>query len=303
MTTIQPPPTPLEAAIFKTLLYADVFDFPLTQAEVHHYLIEDNATLDAVQTTLADSPWLRARVIHTEGYCAVRRGAARARRSRAAGCATQWEKGVRYGRLLAGLPFVRMVALTGALAVHNARDAHDDLDYLIVTAPGRVWVTRMLAVVAVRLARVWGVELCPNYVLSQTQLAQAQQDLYIAHELAQMVPISGGALYHDMRRANPWADALMPNAGVPLQAPADFTPRGWARRLQGVAEWLLGGWLGDRLESWEQRRKARRFAQEDARYDHSAAIINAEQVKGHFDDYGHGVLCAYEDRLREHGLA
>ena len=33
--------TRIEEAILRTVIYADIFNFPLTRAELHHYLIAD----------------------------------------------------------------------------------------------------------------------------------------------------------------------------------------------------------------------------------------------------------------------
>jgi len=50
-------------------------------------------------------------------------------------------------------------------------DAPADLDYLIVTAPGRLWTARALTIGLVRLARRAGRRVCPNYLLSTRALA------------------------------------------------------------------------------------------------------------------------------------
>jgi hypothetical protein len=295
-------PTQTEVAIFKTLVYGDIFDYPLTVKEIHHFLIEDSASLEQVQSTLDESEWLRQRVTQVNCYYATRPETADIRDCRQKSSEKLWGTAVRYGIWMAYLPFVRMVALTGALAMHNASDDDDDLDYLVVTARGRVWLARLLVVVMVRVARLWGVRICPNYVVSETRLTQQRQDLYIAHELVQMVPVSGAATYQQMRAANDWLTPLMPNANGNPRALPPHEPRGLPGLVQISLEWLLRGRLGDWLEEWERKRKTAKFIAEEAQSDHSAAIIDQEQVKGHFQDDGHPVLNRFYERLQEHGI-
>src|SRR5579859_1336958 len=59
-------------AIFRTLLYADVFDFPMTEAEIYHFLIALAATPDGVRAALDGSPYLAQRIERINGYCALR---------------------------------------------------------------------------------------------------------------------------------------------------------------------------------------------------------------------------------------
>src|SRR5262245_8327822 len=133
-------PTSLEVAILKTLIYADIFDFPLTVPEIHHFLIGEAAPLDGVQVMLDCSPWLEQHVTRVNGYCAIRPETAELRHQRDEVSRQMWEPARRYGVWLAHLPFVRMVALTGALAMRNAHSHDDDFDYLILAVPGRVWL-------------------------------------------------------------------------------------------------------------------------------------------------------------------
>ena len=140
-----------------------------------------------------------------------------------------------------------MVALTGALAMRNPVSTDDDLDYLIVTRPGRVWLARLATVMLVRVVRLTGTVICPNFVLAEDALGQNRRDVYIAHEVTQAVPFFGGALYDRLRAENRWTDAHLPNAHG---APHPEQIRGASRTGNAVKralEWAFNGNLGDRI--------------------------------------------------------
>lgn len=295
----------IEEAILRTVLYADVFSFPMTRREIHHFLIADApVSFESVERTLAASTLL-AHALITDGVCfacAGREALFAQRQTRDDVSAGLWREALTHGRWLARIPFVRMVGLTGALAMRNAAHERDDVDYILVTRDQRVWIARAFAILLVRLARRRGVTLCPNYVLSMSVLAQNKRDLFIAHEVAQMVPLHGLELYHTMRAANAWSADYLPNASGAFYVEPEQTVGGVWRVLKAALEWLLGGALGSRLEQWEYQRKQRRFAAEMAQKAYHAAHIDDKRVKGHFDDHGHPVLRQYAERLRQHNL-
>jgi hypothetical protein len=293
------PSVPPDEAILRTLIYADIFDYPLTPHEIYYYLIATPATREAVQTALAVSPWLEGRIRRENGYVMLRgrETIGPLREARRQSSAALWPAARRWAAVVGCLPFVRMVAVTGALAVDNAPDG-DDIDLMIVSAADRVWLARALAVVVVRLARRTGVGLCPNYVLAETALEQQRQDLFTAHDLVQMVPLVGQGVAEAMLRANPWTREHLPHACRPGRDEADLAPRGAWRAAQRLAEWLLGGRLGAALEAWERRRKLARFAGL-ARQAGSAAELGTDRVKGHFDDHGGPILQRFEARVRQ----
>jgi hypothetical protein len=154
----------------------------------------------------------------------------------------------------------------------------------------------------VRIVRLLGVGLCPNYVLAETALVQSRQDLFIAHELAQMVPLTGVQLYEQMREVNDWSATMLPNAQGPYYTEQDRSPRGLGRLLQRTAEWLLAGPQGNLLENWERRRKQRKFDTE-AHQPGASAEIDEQRIKGHFKDYGYPTLDQYRALLKAHKLA
>lgn len=295
---------PLEAAILRTVLYADVFNFPMKVEEIHHFLIGDEpASLSQVQQTIHRSISLKQHLEYVGQYVVYsgRSELIDVRKVREEASQKLWPQAVKWGKRLAQLPFVRMVALTGALAVRNAADHDDDLDYILVTAANRVWIARAFAILMVRIGRLYGVTLCPNFVLAESALAQNRRDIFTAHEVAQMVPVFGQDVYRRFREENEWVYNQLPNAIDPFFD----TPETKSNRMNVIIKrWLeriLGGSAGDWLENWEYRRKLRRFAP-DMQKPHSSAKLDTTQVKGHFDDHGHPVLQKYYARLRECGL-
>lgn len=289
---------PVEAAILRTILYADIFNFPLTSDEIQRYLITDVAIAQAdIDKTLQHSECLNQLICNIEHYYCLRdrERIIAIRKEREAISQKLWNSAIHYGKLLSYIPFVEMVALTGALAVRNPSSIEDDFDYLLITRPGRVWLARAFAVLMVRIVRLFGRELCPNYVLASDQLAQSRQDLYMAHEITQMRPIYGADLYRAIFTQNPWTGDYLPNA-LPYATEADKP-----RRLRSILEWLLRGRIGDILEQREYQRKLRKF-QPKMHQTTSSAEISENSVKGHFEDHGMPVLRHYEALLAEYGL-
>jgi hypothetical protein len=205
-----------------------------------------------------------------------------------------WPKALRYAEAIAGLPFVRLVALTGALTMNNV-DPGDDFDFLIVTETGRLWLTRAIVIgFIVKPASRRGNEICPNYLLSEHALAFTDQNLYVAHELLQMIPLTGLDLYRLIRLRNPWTRRFLPNASGPPRH-VDVSPAGWST-VRSLVEGSLGTGLGRRLEHWESTRKIRRFEQQNK--GRATASFDVDHCKGHFQSNERQILEAFDERLR-----
>lgn len=294
----------VEAAILRTVLYADVFNFPMTVEEIHHFLIAPTPIpLQHIEHALKTSPLLHnaLRVVGQYIVRADREEIIAVRQKREAASIRLWKQALTYGVWLARLPFVRMVAITGALAMRNAADNDDDLDFVLVTASGRVWTARAFAVLLVRLAKLCGVTICPNYVLAESALEQPRQDLFMAHEVTQMVPLYGFDIYRAMRARNAWVMDYLPNAPSVFYSEPEYRTRGLWGLLKTAAEWCLRTPPGTLFERWEYRRKLRRFAPEMEKPNH-AALLDESHVKGHFNDHGHPVLRKYYERLQAYQL-
>jgi hypothetical protein len=287
----------LERAIVQAVAYADVFDYPLTADEVHRYLVGVPAARGSVRTALGAASLIPDVLSRTGRYftLAGREMTVEIRRARASTASGYWRRAMRYGHMIGNLPFVRMVAVTGALAMDNVADG--DIDYLVVTEPGRLWLCRAIVVGLVRTAALRGVELCPNYFLSERALILDERNLFTAHEVAQMVPLSGIATYQRMRTLNRWTDTFLPNAGGHPRRVAPVEPK--PGRTRRILESTLRSRLASPFERWEMARKVRKLGQRSN--GHAEAAFGPDWCKGHFGDHGQLTLSRYNERLQALG--
>ena len=132
--------TSRELAIARSVIYASLFDYPLTLPQLHHTLIESEQTPSEILAVYDGSPRLHRIVDHRDGFffpvgraeliAERRRREARSRRF------LHQHDGML--RLLCALPFTRLVALSGSMA-HLNLERDGDLDLFIVTRGRRVW--------------------------------------------------------------------------------------------------------------------------------------------------------------------
>lgn len=266
----------LRSAILATVAYADLFDFPLTSTEIHRFLIGKAATLSDVQTLLKQLI-IDGKLRTQHGYYMLpeRLHLVALREKRTDHANHLWKSAERYARWLSRIPFVRMVAVTGSLAVDNPQqDA--DIDFLIVTSNDRLWLCRLFVIGVVRWAARQGIELCPNYFLSERAIALSERDIYTGRELVQMRPLFGKQTYCKMVTANAWVSTLLPNSRTQLQPlvldQEQFRPKRW---LEIALNSPIGAWL----ERWEQRRRMTQLTAAAAHI--PEAEFSPNRCKGH----------------------
>ncbi|MFN7977483.1 MAG: hypothetical protein U0P30_05060 [Vicinamibacterales bacterium] len=286
---------PLDDAILQAVTYAALFDYPLTLAQLRETL-PLAAGEEAVAARLASSEWLRAVVSDRGGlvYPAGRDDLPGIRRRREAITLPRLRGDAPAIAFVSGLPFVRAVAISGSLAHLNADDgeATGDLDLFVVTAPGRVWMVTVVALVVARL-RGWRRRLCLNYVVSERALEVPSTDLFTANQIVHLRPLSGEATYRRFLDANPCVGTHYPNF-VPRPAEAapvdDGVGAAVLRACLTVAAPVLEP-LSRALYGWHLRRRSARWTTRDG------VRLDAECLKLHTSSHRDGVLRRYEAAL------
>ncbi len=296
-------PSSLDEAVVATVAYSDIFDMPIEVTRLRTFLIGMSASGEEIVDAL-DRLVDEGRLEMSSGLAHLpgRSGVLPIHAERVARAEMMWCEAARWGARLGRLPFVRSIAVTGGLACDSVAD-HDDIDYLVITEPGRLWTARALCVGMVHLGRLRHVDLCPNYLVAIDSLALDEQTSYTARELAQMVDIVGAEFLDEMRVANDWLLKHLPNAQLFGEgARLTRTRVGPVRRL---AEALLGLSIFDRFETWEMNRKIEKLKgvvsrrEEVAKPDESS--FSPSVCKGHMVGNAAGIEVAWRDRLRRNG--
>ncbi|PJE63882.1 hypothetical protein COU89_00890 [Candidatus Roizmanbacteria bacterium CG10_big_fil_rev_8_21_14_0_10_45_7] len=130
-----------------------------------------------------------------------------------------------YVRLLSYIFCIQMVAVSGSIAVGNAKP-NDDIDLFLVTKSGYLWTSRFIAVLlayVMGLKRKRGVihapnKVCLNLFFDETDLAlpKYKRNLYTAHEVLQVVPmVNKNHTYEQFMAKNNWVSSFFPNAAIP----------------------------------------------------------------------------------------
>ena len=238
----------------KLLLYFDVFDHPLTAPELAWFCgIEGSSTIDKQMETLVKSGIIAC----TEGYYHVAgRNLGVAKRKTGSKKAEElWPNARRSAALLARIPWVKGVFITGSLS-KRCVGPDSDVDFLLVIEPDRVWLTKSsLQVFRKVLPERIRVHFCTNYLISMSHLAIPEQNMFTAVELATAIPMWGSKACTALIQSNDWAKSFIPGYDACVQraenapsmgspdtdSPRSHTFSGLAKRLDGraMAAWSL----------------------------------------------------------------
>jgi hypothetical protein len=208
-----------QVAILQTLAYADIFNYPLTLAELHQFLISHKIDSQNLEKVLKNLRKISSR----EGYFFLKGKDENIylRKKRKKWSQRKWLLARKVATWLKLIPWIKMVAVTGNLAMDNAGQ-DDDIDFLIITTKKRLWLTRLLTNFLVELIanrrrpsdKEVKDKICLNMFLDENNLKIPikEQSLFTAHEICQLKPLwVKNQLYRRFIQENLWLQKFLPN--------------------------------------------------------------------------------------------
>lgn len=246
-----------ELAIARSVVYASLFEYPLTLAQLRQTLIESVQTPSQILATYDRSGGLQELVDYRDGFFFPRGrydlvGERRRREARSRQFLARYRPLL---GIICGLPYIRMVALSGSIA-HLNLDGSGDLDLFIVTRGRHVWSVTVAVVLLAKLLRKRRL-LCANFVVADDRLALDPQDLFTASQIIHLKPLVGQEVYRHILADNPFVTRFYPNFHESSAGSLGFRRRGAFEAARSAVEWLLT-WPSAAFE-WVCRSAYRRY--------------------------------------------
>lgn len=285
-------------AIIKTLLYSDIFSYPLTAKEIFDRLEIPCDEIDVVERELKQLVATNV-VFQFENFYALRDDAALALRRSAGNKMAKniMPRAIRRSRLIYSFPFVRAVMISGSLS-KDFMDKRGDIDFFIVTAPGKVWLTRGLLALFQRIVLFNSHKyFCINYYIDHEHLGLDERNIFTATELITLKPICGNDHYKNLVRDNYWVKEYYPQFNpTSSTSKKSFTwwPKGFFESLLNPFAARLDAFVMKRLS----QRAARIYGHKFDKKDFEVAFKAARHVsKNHRGNYQRKITDKFNQRV------
>lgn len=263
--------TPLSKKIITTLAYYDVMDYPMTAFEVWKYLISDHETASSEQEKIKlldiikelKDEELRKKIDQYRGYYFLkgRQGLVIQRIERNKIAEKKFKTTRRVVRLLRFVPYVRMVAATGTLAMKNTQ-RKSDLDLLVVLKHNHIFTGRTLVTLATHLlgVRRYGDKIrnriCLNFFITDKSPEINIKDLFSSSEYYFIWPMVGYEVFQEFQRTNDWIGGFRENytpeesANLKLTEETDLS-----RFVKSIGEMIFSfKFIENWLKGWQTER-------------------------------------------------
>ena len=236
----------LAKSIIRTLAYYDIFSYPLTKEEIY---ICSNTNGDTKPSVFEELEVLVSSGIvynNNKFYSINHNSHLIPKRIEGNKRAIKKMKTAKlYSRFISHFPYVRGVFLSGSIS-KGYMDEKADIDYFIITAPNRLWITRILLVFFKKMFLLNSYKFfCINYFISTAELEIEEKNIYTAIELATLIPIYGADVYNEFYGANQWIKNYVPNYP---KRDVNNLPASKKKIFQKVVESLLNNRLGDYVD-------------------------------------------------------
>ncbi len=290
--------------LIKVLTYYDIFNYPLRKDEIIANLPE-KVKLDEFEGIL-ENHLDRGLIFEYKGFYSLEASRSHVHRRIQGNKIAQQKLNLakKISQLIYQFPFIRGVMLSGSIS-KGYMDESSDIDYFIITSPGRLWVARMLLVLFKRLAFFNSHKyFCVNYFIDSNHLEIEEKNQFTSIECATLIPTVSAVTYTYFLNANTWIKDYLPNFEARDKTKIS-NPK--STIFKYIMESLLNNRLGEFLDKYFMKltynRWSKKFGREFKKEDFEIAFkTNRHTSKNHPKFYQKKVLNQHKENLHEFRL-
>lgn len=211
-------------AIVRTLLYSDLFDFPLTESELFYYLLTDTRIFKSEFRQALTR--LLPHLTYKKPYIALpnREDIIQKRKDNEQWLTLKRKEASQIAQILSYIPTIYFIGLSGGVGVGSS-NKDDDIDFFIITKKNCIYITRLIALLILamlgkrrrREEKNAKDKICLNMFLDESSLSLPldRHDIYTAHEIAQIYPlVDRNNTYLRFLSANQWIATFLAHAAL-----------------------------------------------------------------------------------------
>ncbi|MEI7977515.1 MAG: nucleotidyltransferase domain-containing protein [Bacteroidota bacterium] len=201
-----------QISIIKTLIYFDVFSYPVTFMELKDFmqtpiqdeelLIEDLMQLLKKQLIFSIDDYY---TLKNDKKLVIRRLAGNKQAEK------HVHKAFKNAKLIGSFPYVRGVGISGSLS-KGYMDESGDVDFFIITEPERLWIARTLLILYKKIFLLNSRKyFCVNYFIDTNHLEIQDKNIFTATEILTLIPAYNHNVFKCFIEKNSWAQKHLPN--------------------------------------------------------------------------------------------
>ena len=197
--------------VLRTLLYYDLFHYPLTSQQLFTFFPTNSLTFNEFYKKMQEE-FLQESVAEKGGFVFLQEQEDIERRKRNEANAIPMMRIARFvTHIIKRFPFVRAVFLSGELSKNISSD-NGDIDYMIVTEKNRLWICRTLLILFKKIFLLDNKKyFCVNYFIDEDHLELNEKNIFTATEIAHLKPLHNFELFSRYIQANKWIKNFFPN--------------------------------------------------------------------------------------------
>jgi hypothetical protein len=316
--------------ILKTIIWFDMFEYPLTQKEIFYYRLSAvaingqadgyGARLPARQgqaSIFSELQNLVNKKLITQKdnfyFLPNREEIIEMRKEREIESEKKLKRAKKAVKFLKILPFIKAVIVCNVLGYKNAK-TESDIDFLIITSPKRIWTARWFATGFFKILnlrpnkKTIKDKFCFSFYLAEDGLnlenIKLQDDPYLIWWFAGLIPLyDAGGVFEKFLKENEWVKKYLPclsTFATSVSPPAGGSQAASADKLKFIWEKVSSVWpdkFYQKIQLWIMPKTLKEMANKTP-----GVIITDKILKFHLIDRRAELAEKYKERIMNYEL-